>query len=135
MSRTIILGEDEKHIATLVKFKLTRIGIKVNWFDTGPEILNATIANPPDLLLLDLMLPGMTGFEIIEHLRKNETTRKLPIILMSAKSQKADIERGLSLGATEYMMKPFDINNLVETINRHLPPDNKEKEPDVGKSS
>ncbi|VAX16692.1 hypothetical protein MNBD_NITROSPINAE01-520 [hydrothermal vent metagenome] len=130
MNRTVILGEDEKNIATLIRFKLTKIGLNVKWFATGPEILDAVIANPPDLLLLDLMLPGMTGFEIVENLRKEKATATLPIILLSAKGQKADIERGLGLGATEYMMKPFDMNDLVATINKYLPAETTEKAKD-----
>jgi two-component system phosphate regulon response regulator PhoB len=114
--KRIFAVEDEADIAELVRYNLTLEGFHVETFGSGEEGLQAVENQPPSLLLLDLMLPGMSGLEICRVLRSQEKTRNLPIIIVSAKGEEEDVVRGLELGADDYITKPFSPKVLASRI-------------------
>jgi two-component system alkaline phosphatase synthesis response regulator PhoP len=99
--------EDEPDISELISYNLAQQGYKVQTFASGELGIGAIESQIPDLLLLDIMLPGMNGLEICQHLKKNLKTQKLPIIMVTAKGEESDIVKGLELGAEDYITKPF----------------------------
>ena len=114
--KTIVLAEDETHIARLIMFKLEREGYKVDWAQNGGEALSKIKSSPPDLILLDVMMPVMDGYEVLKQIKEDGALKTIPIIMLSAKGQTADIEKGSSLGADDYIIKPFRPAELVERI-------------------
>lgn len=103
----IFVIEDEDDIAELIKYNLQREGFKVQTFNSGEIGLRACIENPPQLILLDLMLPGMSGFEVCKRLRQEKSTVAVPIIMLTAKGEEQDVIKGLELGSNDYITKPF----------------------------
>lgn len=112
----ILLVEDDAAIAKLVSFKLERSGFKVTLAKNGREALDWLRENRPDLVLLDVMMPEMDGVETLECIKNDETLRDIPVIMLSSKGQKAEIERCLFLGAADYIVKPFSPTDLVNRI-------------------
>ncbi len=112
----ILLVEDDAAIAKLVMFKLEKNGFKVTRATNGKEALNWLKENRPALVLLDVMMPEMDGIETLEHMKDDETLRDIPVIMLSSKGQKTEIERCLFLGADEYIVKPFSPAELVKRI-------------------
>ena len=116
MSRPLVLVvEDEADIRELVKYNLAKAGYQVTGVVTGEEAL-AAAAVPPDLVVLDLMLPGMDGLTVCERLKKDPQTDSIPIIMLTAKGEESDIVRGLELGADDYITKPFSPRVLIARI-------------------
>ena len=109
----ILVVDDEPDITALVAYHLARAGFRVKTAATGPEALEAVRAEPPDLIVLDLMLPGRSGLEILAELRRREETRDVGVILLTARREEADRVRGLSEGADDYLTKPFSPEELV----------------------
>lgn len=103
----IYVIEDETDIARLISFNLSLIGYQVKTFANGEEGLSAVIQDQPNLLLLDIMLPGMSGLEICKKIRAVANFSQMPIIMVSAKGSELDIVQGLELGADDYITKPF----------------------------
>lgn len=116
MSRILII-EDEEAIADLEKDYLELSGFEVSIRNTGDEGLRMALADEYDLIVLDLMLPGMDGFEICRHIREE---KNIPIIMVSAKKDDIDKIRGLGLGADDYMTKPFSPSELVARVKAHM---------------
>ncbi len=116
MSRILII-EDEEAIADLEKDYLELSGFEVSIRNTGDEGLRTALAGEFDLIVLDLMLPGMDGFEICRHIREE---KNIPIIMVSAKKDDIDKIRGLGLGADDYMTKPFSPSELVARVKAHM---------------
>lgn len=119
-SAHILVVEDEAAILTLIQFTLERAGFRVSTADSieaAKPLLNAEL---PDVLLLDWMLPGMSGVEYAARLRTDARTHDLPIILLTARSSEADTEKGLDDGADDYISKPFSPRELVARINALL---------------
>ncbi len=108
--------EDELDIAELVRFNLALEGFQVETFASGEDGLKRTLEKPCDILLLDLMLPGVDGLEVCAKLRANQATKKLPIIMMTAKGEEQDVVRGLEMGADDYVTKPFSPKVLMARI-------------------
>lgn len=108
--------EDETDIAELVRFNLALEGYQVETFASGEEGLKRTMEKPCDVLLLDLMLPGVGGLEVCKRLREFDKTQKLPIIMMTAKGEEQDIVRGLEMGADDYVTKPFSPKVLLARV-------------------
>src|SRR3989338_2866833 len=104
---TILVVEDESNILELVKYNLEEAGYRVLASSRGDSGLEQARKQKPDLLVLDLMLPGMNGIEITKILKQDEKTTHIPIIILTAKAQEADKIVGLELGADDYMTKPF----------------------------
>ena len=116
MSRILII-EDEEAIADLEKDYLELSGFEVSIRNTGDEGLRTALADEYDLIVLDLMLPGMDGFVICRHIREE---KNIPIIMVSAKKDDIDKIRGLGLGADDYMTKPFSPSELVARVKAHM---------------
>ncbi len=109
----VLVVEDERDIAALLAYHLTREGYRVRTVGGGHEALEAVRHERPDLVVLDLMLPGLSGYEIIGELRRGEDTRDVPIIVLTARREEADRIRGLEMGADDYLTKPFSPQELV----------------------
>lgn len=117
MSKEMIYAvEDEKHIQQLIKYNLETSGYKVLVFDNGESLLKECQNSVPDLFLLDIMLPGIDGFQICRMLRENPRTKSIPIIMLTAKGDEFDKVLGLELGADDYITKPFSTRELVARI-------------------
>ena len=116
MNKVIAVIDDEKDIAELVSHHLTRDGLKVKPFYKAKKFLLYLNSVKPDLILLDLMLPGMDGLELCRMLKNKTTTSKIPIIMLTAKSTEADIVVGLELGADDYIVKPFSPRELLARV-------------------
>ena len=109
----ILVVDDEPDITALVAYHLARAGYRVKTAATGPEALEAVRAEPPDLVVLDLMLPGRSGLEVLAELRRREETRDIGVILLTARREEVDRIKGLSEGADDYLTKPFSPEELV----------------------
>lgn len=116
----VFVIEDEEDIADLIKFNLQAEGFKVQVFNSGEIGLQACKDNPPDLVLLDLMLPGMSGFEVCKNIRSTSEIDSLPIIMLTAKGEEHDVVKGLELGANDYITKPFSPKILAARIRSAL---------------
>lgn len=112
----IYIIEDEEDIARLIQYNLSLEGYEVSCFTTGEEGQQAVEKDSPDLIILDLMLPGVDGLTLCERLKKNTATREIPIIMVTAKGEEADMVRGLELGADDYITKPFSPKVLVARV-------------------
>ncbi len=116
INKHIVIIEDEVDIQELISFNLSKEGYKVTGFLTGEEGLTGVIELKPDMVLLDLMLPGVDGLEICRQLKKDSNTEHIPIIMITAKSDESDVVTGLELGADDYLSKPFSPRVLVARI-------------------
>jgi DNA-binding response OmpR family regulator len=118
----ILLVEDDSFISGMYLTKLTGLGHKVEVIEDGEVAWDRIQADPvPDLVLLDVVLPKKDGFEILTEIRKNEKTKDLPVILLTNLGQKPDVERGLQLGANDYVIKAhFTPTEVVEKITKIL---------------
>jgi two-component system alkaline phosphatase synthesis response regulator PhoP len=103
----ILVIDDEKDILDLVEYNLKQNGYKVSCVVSGEEALDAASSFMPDLILLDLMLPGIDGFDVCKELKSHTDTRDIPVIMLTAKSEDVDVVTGLELGADDYITKPF----------------------------
>lgn len=120
MRRRILLIEDDPENAEYVELALTVKGYDVTIVDSAEEALPLAEEAEPDLILLDVMLPGMTGFEFLGRLRSRPALRSLPVIVLTALAQQWDFERALKLNVSDYLTKPFEPSELVERIERAL---------------
>lgn len=112
----ILAIDDEEDILELIEFNLAREGFKVLTAETGEKGLRIIENDEPDLLLLDLMLPGLDGFDVAKKIRTMERVKNLPIIMLTAKGEEADVVTGLELGADDYVVKPFSPRVLTARI-------------------
>jgi DNA-binding response OmpR family regulator len=112
----ILIVEDDTDIAQLVQRYLVRAGHTAEVVGAGDDALEAVRHRVPDLIILDLMLPGLDGTEVCRSLRRTEATRALPIIMLTARSEESDRIAGLHLGADDYVTKPFSANELVARV-------------------
>jgi two-component system phosphate regulon response regulator PhoB len=112
----ILVVDDEEDILELVSYNLTRDGYNVICASTGEEGLNTAKSKLPDLVILDLMLPGMDGLDVARGLKNDKNTKDIPIVMLSAKGEEADIVTGLELGADDYIPKPFSPRILSARI-------------------
>ena len=113
----ILVVDDEEHIQELLKFNLENNGFRVICADNGLDALRIAREEIPQLVLLDLMLPKMDGYEVCKEIRKDNSISNMPIIMLTAKGEELDKILGLELGADEYLAKPFSIRELVAKVN------------------
>lgn len=113
---TILVVDDEEDILELVRYNLAREGYNIETALTGEETLNRAEAMPIHLIVLDLMLPGIDGLEVTRRLKKNPRTQRIPIVMLTAKGEEADVVTGLELGADDYIVKPFSPRILVARV-------------------
>lgn len=112
----IFVVEDEEEIRELLEYRLVREGYRVSVADNGVHALDAIRRQKPDLVLLDLMLPGIDGLEICRALKQDDESRDIPIIMVTAKSEESDVVLGLGLGADDYILKPFSPREVVARV-------------------
>jgi len=112
----ILVVEDEEDILELLRYNLMKEGYRVTGAFSGEEGLKAARSQPPDLIVLDLMLPGIDGLTVCRELKMDAKTRDLPIIILTAKGEEADIVAGLELGADDYVTKPFSPRVLLARV-------------------
>ena len=128
----ILVVDDEEDILELVRYNLTREGYNVLCASTGEECLNNAKSKLPDLIILDLMLPGIDGLDVARSLKNDNNTKNIPIIMLTAKGEEADIVTGLELGADDYISKPFSPRILTARVKavlrRKSKPANTERE-------
>ena len=116
----ILVVEDERSIADLVAEALKRQGYRVETAGDGDQALEAAETTLPDLIILDLMLPKLDGWEVCRRLREEDTTRRIPIIMLTARRDEKDVVAGLELGADDYLRKPFSLAELLARVKAHL---------------
>jgi two-component system alkaline phosphatase synthesis response regulator PhoP len=112
----ILIVDDEEHIVELMKFNLENAGYKIITAYNGIDAIKLTKSEHPRLVLLDLMLPGLDGFDVCKEIRKDSMTANIPIIMTTAKGEELDKILGLELGADDYITKPFSIRELVARV-------------------
>jgi len=113
VSHRILVVDDEPDITALVAYHLARSGYRVSTATTGPDALRAARDERPDVVVLDLMLPGVSGYEVLRELRQRQETRDVGVILLTARREESDRIKGLSLGADDYLTKPFSPQELT----------------------
>ena len=109
----VLVVDDEADIVALVAYHLARAGYRVSTASTGHDALEAARREQPALIVLDLMLPGLSGYDVLEHLRADASTRDIAVLMLTARREEQDRIRGLSLGADDYLTKPFSPQELV----------------------
>ena len=112
MTQRILVVDDEPDITALVAYHLAKAGFRVSTAANGTDALKAAREERPDIVILDLMLPGVSGYDVLAELRKREETRDVGVILLTARREEPDRIRGLSLGADDYLTKPFSPQEL-----------------------
>lgn len=112
----ILVVDDEEDILELIRYNLERQGYQVHTVDSGLEGIRATESTPPDLVILDLMMPGVDGLQVCTQLRGSARTADLPVIILTARDAEEDIVRGLQAGADDYMTKPFTPKVLLARV-------------------
>ena len=110
--KLVLVADDDPDILDLVTFRLDRAGYEVVQARDGQEALDAALERTPDLCVLDVMMPRLDGYEVTRRLREESATRTVPIILLTARAQEADVQRGFESGATDYVKKPFSPQEL-----------------------
>jgi two-component system alkaline phosphatase synthesis response regulator PhoP/two-component system response regulator VicR len=118
MPKKILVVDDEKPIVRLVQVNLEHAGYEVVTAYDGKEALEKVEQEKPDLIILDVMMPQMDGFEVMQRLQANPKTRDIPVIMLTAKAQDADVFRGWQSGVTLYLTKPFSPFELISFVRR-----------------
>lgn len=120
MSASILIADDEPNIVLSLEFVLQEEGYRVRVARDGQEALDAVEAELPDLLLLDVMLPRVSGFEVCQRIRGDERWKHLRVVMLSAKGREVEVHKGLALGADAYVTKPFALQDLLAELARQL---------------
>lgn len=116
MSKRVLLAEDEPNIVETLRFLLGRAGFRVDVCENGREALQSALSAPPDVLVLDMMLPEMSGLDILRNLRKDQACAAMPILMLTAKGQREDRERAIEAGVDVFLTKPFANADLVAAV-------------------
>lgn len=116
----ILVAEDERDIRELIVFTLQISGFKVVQVPNGEEAVKIALEITPDLILMDVRMPKMTGYEACRALKEQDSTKDIPVVFLSAKGQEAEINTGLELGAEDYFLKPFAPDELIQHVNKIL---------------
>ena len=114
--RSIVIVEDDEDISDTIKYNLEREGFRVRVAATGEDALNFIFDRPPNLILLDLNLPQMSGFELCRRLRAEAITARVPVLMLTARTAETDKVLGLNLGADDYLTKPFSMRELIARV-------------------
>jgi len=116
VSKKILIVEDESDLVKLLKYNLEKEGFKVTYATDGSIALAEARRDPPDVIILDLMLPGLDGLEVCRQLRRSEKFARTPILILSARGEEADRVVGLELGADDYVTKPFSTREMIARV-------------------
>lgn len=120
MSKTVLIADDEPNIVISLEFLLEQAGYQVLVAHDGQEALEAIERQPPDLVLLDVMLPRLSGFDVCQKIRENPDWQHMRIVMLTAKGREVEISKGLALGANAYITKPFSTQELLAQIGAQL---------------
>lgn len=120
MSKTVLIADDEPNIVISLEFLLEQAGYQVLVAHDGQEALEAIARQPPDLVLLDVMLPRLSGFDVCQKIRENPDWQHMRIVMLTAKGREVEISKGLALGANAYITKPFSTQELLAQIGAQL---------------
>ena len=120
MKKKVLIVDDEVDLVETLKFKLEASGFDTLTAYDGLEALSKAKNDHPDLILLDIMLPKLNGYQICRELKSDDKYKHIPIVMLTAKAQESDKFWGLETGADEYVTKPFDSNQLIDIIKKHL---------------
>ena len=113
----VLVADDDRDIRELVVFKLTQAGYDVQAVADGAAALAAIQDNPPDLAVLDVMMPGLSGIDVLRKVRQDPTIASTAVILLTAKSRDSDVDTGFATGADDYIIKPFSPRELLHRVN------------------
>ena len=119
--KSILICDDDPVILRLLQVNLELEGYDVLPADNGEKAIEVARAERPDLIVLDIMMPRLDGYETCERLKAEDATKDIPVVFLSAKAQQSDIDKGKAFGVADYLTKPFDPNDLIETVERLLP--------------
>ncbi len=120
MGKKILVVDDEVHIVNILKFNLKKSGYDVITAANGEEALSVIATEMPDLILCDVMMPKLTGFEVCQKVKNDDKLKSIPFILLTAKGQEVDKDIGLKFGADLYLTKPFSPKNIVDKVTEIL---------------
>jgi CheY-like chemotaxis protein len=112
----ILVAEDERDIRDLIEFTLQFAGYQIITASNGEEMVQLALKEVPDLILSDVRMPKMTGYEACKLIKAEPKTAHIPVVFLSAKGQEAEVQTGLAVGATEYLLKPFELTQLTEKV-------------------
>ena len=112
----ILVAEDEKDIRELIVFSLTFAGFEVVSAVDGQEAVDKAAESLPDLIMMDVRMPRMTGYEACAKMKTMDTVKDIPVVILSAKGQESEIQTGLDVGAHEYILKPFAPDELIQRV-------------------
>lgn len=118
----ILVAEDETYILKMLDFRLKGLGHEVISAADGGQALEFASRDKPDLILLDIMMPVMDGFQVLRKLKSQEATKNIPVIILTARGQEKDVVTGFGAGAADYVTKPFSFVELIARVNRVLAP-------------
>jgi CheY-like chemotaxis protein len=116
----ILVAEDERDIRELIGHALRFAGFEVVLVANGTEALEQTVLEQPDLVILDVRMPKLTGYEVCQRMKENPATRAIPVVFLSAKGQESEIEQGMAVGAEAYILKPFGPEELANQVRQIL---------------
>lgn len=116
----LVVAEDDTQIAGLIRYRLERLGMEVHLSENGRHALEAIRTLIPDAVVLDVMMPEMNGFEVLREIKRDESTRHIPALILTARETERDVLKGTELGATDYMSKPFSPTELASRVNALL---------------
>jgi DNA-binding response OmpR family regulator len=120
MAKKVLIADDEPNIVTSLEYLMTKSGYDVEIARTGEEALAKVASFMPDLVLLDVMMPRRSGYEVCQKMREREEWRHIKIVMLSAKGREAEVSKGLSLGADAYVTKPFSNRELIARVGELL---------------
>lgn len=118
----VLVADDDEDILQLLTFRLERAGYEIVQARNGDEALQLALELVPELAVLDVMMPGLDGFEVTRELRRNAATSTMPIILLTAKAQATDVSGGMAVGADDYVKKPFEARDLTARVDALIRP-------------
>ena len=116
MTKTVLIADDEPNILISLEYLMKREGYRVVVAHDGQEACELITREHPDLVLLDVMMPKKTGFDVCHEIRANDAFKTMPILLLTAKGRDTDVAKGLALGANDYMTKPFSTKELAQKV-------------------
>lgn len=116
----ILIAEDERDIRELITFTLKYAGHEIHQATNGEEALNLAKEVVPELILMDVRMPKMTGYEACRHMKADDNLKNIPVVFLSAKGQETEIQTGLEVGASDYILKPFAPDQLIKRVSEIL---------------
>ena len=120
MVKKVLIADDEPNIVVSLEFLMRRQGYEVRVVNNGEDALNAVTEFVPDLILLDVMMPRMSGYDVCQKVRENPAWQGIRIVMLSAKGRDVEVTKGMAVGADAYVTKPFSTQELLATVGRML---------------